>query len=224
MKKEAFKNIIGMKNKVIKVIPFGVDTSIFKPVLVEKKNIFTVGIAKSLKPIYGIDILIKAIYLLKEKYSIKDILLFIAGSGPEEIKLKKLVDDLGIKENVRFLGELDPIDIPYFLNEIDLLCSPSHSESFGVVFLEALACETPVIGTNVGGIPEVIDHKKDGLMVKPNDYKELASAINYLISDPKRRQEYGKKGRVKVISKYSINAYDTYIRELYREGKHGELF
>jgi N-acetyl-alpha-D-glucosaminyl L-malate synthase BshA len=103
--------------------------------------------------------------------------LLLIGDGPEYSKVKKLVNELGLDEQVLFLGKQN--NISELLAMSDLMLLLSEKESFGLVLLEAMACGVPGIGTNVGGIPEVLSHGKTGYIVEKGD---LDMAANYALT------------------------------------------
>lgn len=165
--------------KKVEVVPFGVDLDRFKPRVVKIKNPVVIGSVRHLRVTYGIDLMIKAVSLLKNK----NWLLIIAGDG-NQAPYKKLSRDLGISDKVKFLGEIKYADIPKVLRKIDLFLMPSRWEAFGVAAVEAEASGLPVVGTKVGGIPEVVADKRTGILVPREDFKALAKALDNLIAKP----------------------------------------
>lgn len=127
--------------------------------------------------------------------------LLLVGDGPESSAAFQLVEELGITEDVLFLGKQKKIS--ELLSISDLILLMSEQESFGLVLLEAMNCEVPSIGTNVGGIPEVIEHGKTGYLVELGDVNQAAKyAINLLNND-------------RLLKEFSENAYE-YAREHFR--------
>jgi len=100
----------------------------------------------------------------------------------------------GVEKDVLFLGKQNGIKEK--LGQADLFLLPSQLESFGLAALEAMACEVPVIATNVGGVPEVIEHGVDGYLVEPGDVKTAAKYAIELLSRPDRGREIGQLARV----------------------------
>ena len=202
-------------NKDIHITPFGVDTSIFKPNRKIKNKRLIIGTVKALSKIYGINYLIRAFAILKEKY--KDIELHIAGKGEQERELKQLCVDLGINNDVKFLGFLEsPYLVAQTFNTFDIAVFPSLSESFGVAAIEAQACGVPVIVTKVGGLPEVVEENKTGLIIEKGNIEELVMAIEYLILNEEKRIEMGKSGRKFVLDNYDIENNFGSVDELYK--------
>jgi len=107
--------------------------------------------------------------------------LLLIGDGPERHNMEQLCRKLGLCEEIRFLGKQDAIE--ELLAVSDLFVIPSESESFGLAALEAMACEVPVISTNVGGLPEVNIHGKTGFLSKVGDVEEMAHYASVILSD-----------------------------------------
>lgn len=190
-------------NKKIEVIPFGVDVETFSPIS-GKKNVFTIGIVKVIDHKYGIDTLLHAFSILRERTDMS-IHLKIIGDGPQLKQMKDLAQKLNINEDVSFLGWVDNIKLPEILNSFNVFVVPSRldSESFGVAAVEAGACELPCVVTNVGGLPEVVIDKKTGLVVNKESPAELAEAIHYILGNPNEASIMGRNARENVLEKYN---------------------
>ena len=194
--------------KQVEVTPFGIDTERFKPQQANSifsENDFVVGTIKTLERKYGIEYLIRAFSLVKKRLPHVSLKLLIAGSGTLENHLKKITKELDIEGDTIFTGYVIPAEVPNYINMLDIFVSLSieESESFGVAVIEASACEKPVIVSNVGGLPEVIDHNKTGIVVEPKNIEKTADAIEKLVLDKQLRSTLGKNGRKKVIEKYN---------------------
>lgn len=195
-------------SKDIIVIPFGIDLNRFKPnrgkTFFDSKDI-VIGTVKTLEKKYGIDYLIYAFKLIKDKFPLMSLKLLIVGRGSQEKKLKGIVNELNIQEDVLFTGYINHDNVQDYHNMIDINVSPSieDSESFGVAVLEACACGKPVIVSDVGGLPEVVDNYKTGLIVQNKNANAIAEAIEKLLTHPNLREELGKNGRVKVVNEYN---------------------
>lgn len=130
------------------------------------------------------------IYTFREVHEqIKSKLLLI-GDGPEYTAMKNLVASLNLEEDVLFLGKQS--NISELLSIADLMLLLSEKESFGLVLLEAFACGVPGIGTNVGGIPEVIKHGETGFVVEKGDYKKAAAYALKLLNDAEKLEAFSK--------------------------------
>jgi glycosyltransferase involved in cell wall biosynthesis len=181
------------------VIPFGVD--IPEQVADFPDGPLRLCYIKGHKPIYGIDLLLKAMVSLKERSP--GIKLTIAGQGPSTANLKALSSRLDLDDVVTFAGLLDRDDIYRLLGESHIMIMPSLKEAFGVAALEASACARPVIATTVGGLPEVVDNGVTGLLVPPGDVEALVEAVSELGSDRERYRAMGEAGREKVSAQYT---------------------
>jgi glycosyltransferase involved in cell wall biosynthesis len=186
----------------------------------------------------GIDVLIRAAAQLKFPIPNSQFLIRILGGGPDEQKLKKLAQDLGISDKVEFLGHVDPAKIPDYLAQADIFVRPSRSEGLGSSFLEAMAAGLPVIGTPVGGIPDFLhdaiqkiqihsnhsngnsdssnrNYGPNGLFVKPDDPADLAEKIAILLKDEKLRKRLGDNGRRLVLENYSWDKISQKIKNIF---------
>ncbi len=201
-------------DREVLVTPFGIDMEKFKPQPV--KSLFAdtdivIGTIKVLDEVYGIDYLIKAFKILKDKYPGLPLKLLIVGKGLEAENLKKLSVDLGVDTDCVFTGFVNHSLVPAYHNMICISCFLSNSESFGVAVLEASSCEKPVVVSNVGGLPEVVEEGVTGFIVPPRDEVAAAVAIEKLISDPELRETFGKNGREKVSRLYD---WDKNLEEI----------
>ena len=173
------------KDKIV-VIPVGVDTKRFRPMKKIKKSNNTVGFLSVLDEYHrykGLDYLLKAIAHAKEK--IPDIKLMVGGSGALFLEYKKMAKELGIEKNVEFLGFIPDNKLAEFYNKLEVFVLPSTSyeqEGFGIVALEALACGTPVITTDIAGIAKDIKRQNPGIAIKPKDADDMARMIIKLLS------------------------------------------
>lgn len=214
MKQETLK----YTDKNIIVTPFGVDTSVFKKIEVEKdKDTIYIGTIKSIEEKYGIKYIIDAAKILKEKIKNKKLKFLIVGAGSQLEFYKKQIIAEDLQDIVELTGRVKFSDVPHYHNLLDIFLNVSidDSESFGVAVVEAMACETPVVVSDVGGLMEVIDKGKYGLIVKKKSSSEIALAIEKLINDPALRKEMGKKGRAHVMETYDFNVSLTKMMNAY---------
>ena len=140
--------------------------------------------------------------------------LTIVGDGPERTAIEKQIESLGLKERVRLTGSVSEHQIIELMRSADLFVAPSHAEPLGVVYMEAMAMGVATIGTSAGGVAEIIDSGKDGLLVPPRDPEALAEAIQSLIDNPDRRRSLAKAGRESVVANFDarIGAATLYER------------
>lgn len=186
------------------ITPFGIDTNVFKPSQKNEEEII-VGTIKSLEDVYGIDKLIKAFDIVKKRNPDLRLKLLIVGKGSKEKKIKKLVKDLKLDDYVEFAGKIKNEQVPKYLNKLSVFVALSNSESFGVAVIEASACEVPVVVSNVGGLPEVVENNKTGFIVDKDIIVEAANKIEILILNKELRHKMGQAGRKKVLDFFEFN-------------------
>ncbi|MFL5516671.1 MAG: glycosyltransferase family 4 protein, partial [Gemmatimonadales bacterium] len=139
----------------------------------------------------GLDDLIRAFAALERgRYELE-----IVGSGADAQSLRAMVADLGLEDLVHFAGPLDRVRTAARYRDADIFTLASWEEAFGNAFAEALASGLPVVGTNVGGIPELVEHGRNGVLVPPQDPGTLAEAIRFLGERPELRAEMGRRNR-----------------------------
>lgn len=160
----------------------------------------------------GFSVGIDAFHLLKKKGS--NAHLIIAGEGGERSSLEKQVDALGLRSSVRFKGVLSGEEVFSTFNEATMLLAPSLIESFGLVILEAMQMERPVIASLVEGIPEVVSEGKTALLVPPKDPKALCNAIEILLQNPERAIKMGKEG-CKKSEQFTIGKHVLQYEQVY---------
>ena len=208
----------------ILVTPFGVDTNKFKKENSNNNsnnnnnNNLTIGIVKKLEDKYGIKYLIIGFNKLLKKGK-KDLKLVIIGKGSKEKELKEMVLKFGIEKNVEFIGRIPHSEVSEYLNKFDIYCAPSvlNSESFGVAIVEASACEIPVVVSDVGGLPEVVENGKTGYVVESRNSDILAQKLYELCESKKLREKLGKNGREKVLKEYDWNSNVNEMIKIYEK-------
>lgn len=163
----------------------------------------------------GFDKAIIAFSLLKKRGSLAH--LVIAGGGPERPFLENLVQELGLTLSVTFTGVLSQEEVLSWFNRATLVIVPSLSESFGLVILEAMQLERPVIAFRIQGIPEVIAEGETGLLVDPEDPLALCCAIETLLLNPEKAIKMGIEGRKRALEKFTIQQNAARYEALYFE-------
>ena len=210
-------------NKEIVVIPFGIDLNVFKPLNLPIRKGYSnddiiIGTIKTLEEKYGVEYLIRAFSIVKERHKNLPLKLLIVGGGSLLEKLKSLAQELSISSDVIFTGRIPWAKVPYYDNIIDIpvFLSTVDSESFGVAIIEASACEKPVIVSDVGGLPEVVDNEETGFVVPRKNEYAAAEAIERLIVDFGLRVSIGKKGREKIKRYYDWNENLNQMIKVYK--------
>lgn len=137
----------------------------------------------------------------------------LKGKGALRARAERLVSERGLAEHIRFLGFRQ--DAPRIIPAFDIVAVPSHVEPFGLASAEAMAAGLPVVGSRVGGIPEVVAEDETGLLVPPRDAGQLAEALNVLIADPARARAYGEAGRRRAQTLFSVETHVRRVQGLY---------
>lgn len=187
--------------KDIVVTPFGIDLDIFRPKqegsLFSKGDI-VIGTVKTLEEKYGIDYLIEAFALVVSRNPELSLKLLVVGGGSQEVYLRSMAENLSISEKTVFTGKVPHAEVARYQKMLSIFVSISNSESFGVAVIEASACEKPVVVSNVGGLPEVVEDGITGIIVPPRDAEAAAAAIERLVLDENLRIQMGEAGRKRV--------------------------
>ncbi|SHS34594.1 glycoside hydrolase family protein [Mycobacteroides abscessus subsp. abscessus] len=140
--------------------------------------------------------------------------LLLVGDGPEMTVVCKLVKKLNIADKVLFLGKQDSVEELYSISDLMLLLS--EKESFGLVALEAMACGVPCIGTNVGGIPEVIDHGQSGYICELGDIEDMSEKAIDLLQHPQKHQQFSEASVKLVRGKFQATTIVKQYEDLYK--------
>jgi len=224
VKKQLVKSLRISENH-IDVLRRGVDFSAFEQIVEDKKSIrkkyqlpvdkLIIGCAAFHQPIKGVDVLLDTLAILKNEYKRNDILLVQVGyyAGEYADFLKKKTKDLDIKNVVYWLGLQD--NVPEIMKTFDVYCQPSRSEGLPQSIVEAFASKLPVVATNVGGIPEVVENEKSGFLVEKENSKEMAEKINILLNSSELRAEFGAYGYNMARSQYDRNIQVEKLIEYY---------
>jgi sugar transferase (PEP-CTERM/EpsH1 system associated) len=139
--------------------------------------------------------------------------LLVAGEGEQLGPLEKEASDLGIAGKVKFLGFRD--DVPSLLHAMEVFILPSLSEGLPLSILEALALQKPVVATNVGGIPEIVEDGVTGYLVPPRNPEALADRILLLLRDPQTAAKFGQAGRKRVEENFGVEQMIRKYQSLY---------
>ena len=212
----------GLEKNKLEIIPFGVDTNIFRPYNVLKdKNVFQILSVGYLIERKGFEYLINSINeVLKVHTNVK---LKIVGTGPLENQIKKQIKELKLEGTVEIIGNVSEEELLDLYNSSQIFVLPSivdsqgNTEGLGVVLLEAMACKVPVIASNIGGIPDIVHDKVNGTLVPEKDVLELTMAIDEMIENEEFRKSLALNGYEMVkgyfswekIAKDYIDIYKT---------------
>lgn len=177
----------------VDVIPNIVNLERFRPAAeAPASGSFTIVIARNLEPIYGLDTALHALAILVA--DIPDVLLRIAGSGPQGPQLEALALELGVADNVSFEGRLEPEAMAALYRSAQLSINPALVDNMPNSVLEALASGVPVISTNVGGVPYIVEHESTALLVAAGDAEAMAQSVLRLYENIQLRQQLARNG------------------------------
>lgn len=220
-------------DRKLDIIPPGVDTSHFYPIPSDEAKDFLglnpedrmVLYVGRIEPLKGVGTLIEAMSCIKFKDHTRPVHLAIIGgepdASPEEMstemaRLQKLSDDLAMDQTVVFLGKRGQITLPYYYSAAEVLVMPSHYESFGMVALEAMACGTPVIASDVGGLGFLVQDGETGYTVPDGEPAKLCEKLTLLLEDNALRQKMGQRA-VEVAQSYDWENIAKQIVEVYQK-------
>jgi len=212
----------GKQRERLEVIPCGIDLKKCNNIKVEKEITPSICCVSRLVRYKKIDTLIKALYYIKNK--IPDIRCRIIGTGPEKRRLKRLAEDLGLKKNINFLGFVKSHrDVLREIKRSHILCLPSIVEGFGIVVLEAMACSTPYVCSNIPALKEVTKNATGGLMFEGGNPRDLSQKILCLLEDKGLYNKCVEEGARLVqrynwesIAKKTERVYEWAIKQRYR--------
>ncbi|OQY01163.1 MAG: colanic acid biosynthesis glycosyltransferase WcaL [Desulfobacteraceae bacterium 4572_123] len=186
------------------IVRCGIDPGVFAPRPEPQNEIPEILCVGRLVPAKGQHILLDACSILN-KQGIAFHLTYV-GDGEDRSSLEKLTNSLGLVDKVTFTGAVGQDDVHQYYNRADLFVLASFAEGVPVVLMEAMAKQIACVTTRITGHPELIEDGKDGVLVAPSDAGELAVRLGKLLADSSLRQEFGKKGREKVLKRYDLAA------------------
>ncbi len=209
---------LGVRPGKISLVYNGVDAGHVQSMAGEKSAIALnkdkrlVGSVGRLVPIKNYPLLLRAFQNVAGQN--EDVELVIVGDGNERSNLKRLAADLGIADKVTFTGWQDN---PYpLMKSMDILVLASDWEGLGIALLEGMALEKAVIATRAGGLPEVVDDRKNGILFPPGDAGALSDAIVSLLKDNGMRMEMGRRGLQKAERSFSLQCMTDGVEGVYR--------
>jgi glycosyltransferase involved in cell wall biosynthesis len=186
----------------LEVVPLGVDIQKYTPITKNASFVYNILSVGRLNVNKGFPLLIEAAKKLKELG--KKVQFNIVGEGPERSSLQSLVDRWNLQDSIFFLGALSQQGTLSAYQTADLFVLPSFAEGVPVVLMEAMSMEIPCIASQLHGIPELIDHGKNGILIFPSDLDQLVDSMVRCIDNPDYGQELGKEGRKKIAAKYDL--------------------
>ncbi len=163
------------------IVPNVVDLGAFRPAT-EPPRTPQLAVTRNLEAIYDIATAIRAFAEVVRAHP--EAHLTIAGSGPERAALERLADELGVRVSVHFTGRLDNAELPELYRASTLMLNPARIDNMPNALLEAMASGVPIVSTNVGGIPYMVEDGVSALLVAPGDAREMARAALRILGDP----------------------------------------
>ncbi|GMQ82266.1 MAG: N-acetyl-alpha-D-glucosaminyl L-malate synthase BshA [Rhodothermia bacterium] len=205
----------------IEVIPNFIDTSRFRPLMKDhfKRAICPNGETllvhvSNFRPVKrATDVVEIFSQLLQEGYSVK---LFLVGDGPDRAPTEHLARELGVIDDIRFLGKQEPVE--ELLSIADIFLMPSGSETFGLAALEAMSCGVPVVASDIGGLPELITDGETGLLCPLGDIDSFAEKTRLLIEDEELRVRMSQAARLRAVETFEtsliVPIYEAYYERV----------
>ena len=207
--------MLGIPENKIVYLPNGIDTNLFTSQK-QKEDDLLLFVGR-ISPGKGLHILIKSLQHLKEPVH-----LAIIGPPDWDVNYYQNILRMIEKENqkgkheITYLRAMEQTELVKWYQKASLFILPSFFEGFPVTILEALSCETPVIATPVGGIPEIVENHETGILVQPSDH-HLAKAIQYLLENKDVRFKMAREGRKRVMKEYSLRIVSKKLCAIYKQ-------
>jgi len=216
MKKELKKNYKGE----IYVIPNGIDLAGFnnlsksemrKKLQINKEDKIILFVGR-FRPEKGLEYLVKAMSIIKEKD--REAKLLLAGEGPEEENLRNLIFEKQLTEFITFTGQIPHENVKDYMVASDIFVLPSLTEGFPNVLLEAMACGLPIVASKITGIPEIVINGENGFLVESKSPKEIAEKLLFLLNNPELRKKISRNN-LKKIKCYSFESIIKKLEKVY---------
>jgi glycosyltransferase involved in cell wall biosynthesis len=197
----------------LRVIYNGIDTDIFSPSRTVKRleNRLLVVISRD-TAVKGLRYMLEALAILRQKH---DLELVVVAKGADNSATQKLISTLGIKDYVKFIDELDTVELVNQYRLASIVIIPSVYEGFGLPAAEAMACGAPTVSTTAGALPEVVGDA--GILVPPADVKALANATSALVVSPNKRKQLSEIGRKRIVQMFNWRNTAQQTADVYAE-------
>jgi glycosyltransferase involved in cell wall biosynthesis len=197
----------------LRVIYNGIDTDIFSPSpkINRLENRLLVVISRD-TAVKGLRYMLEALAILQQKHNLE---LIVVAKKTDDSTTQKLISNLGIKDYVKFIDEIDTAELVNQYRLANIVVIPSIYEGFGLPAAEAMACGVPVVATTAGALPEVVGNA--GILVPPADTKALAEAISALVVSPNKRKQLSEMGRKRVMRMFNWRNTAQRTADVYTE-------
>jgi glycosyltransferase involved in cell wall biosynthesis len=202
----------GIPEDKLRVVYNGIDTDIFSPSLkVDRLEKLLVVISRD-TAVKGLRYMLEALAILRQKHNLE---LVVVAKETDNSATQELITDLGIRDYVKFIGEIDTTELVNQYRSASIVAIPSIYEGFGLPAAEAMACGTPVVSTTAGALPEIVGDA--GILVPPADAKALAEAISGLVASPTKRKHLSEKGRQRIMQMFNWRNTARHTADVYTE-------
>jgi glycosyltransferase involved in cell wall biosynthesis len=213
VKNEKMKQFKFLKNKSGEIIYNGTEERIHDGTTTLKlqgQSILCIG---SLIKIKNIQVLIQAIEILIKQKGFHDVNLYLAGEGSYKLRLQKIIKYNKLEDYVHFLGNQS--NVGKLLSVTDIFVHPCYKEGFGIAVAEAMHAEKPIIVSNAGALPELIENEISGLIIDPHNADEWANAIVKFFENPTLAGRYAKQAKEKAEAQFSVGKYTNSYEKFY---------
>ena len=214
---------IGVKRSKIRVVPNGINTDMFNPNMYDstetKRELgfepsnLVLGFTGRLVPLKGVEYLLQALEIVRR--SAPDVSLLIIGDGPQRSDIENRARNSNL--TVKITGWVGRNEIPHYLSAIDIFVCPSLTEGMPVAVIEAMAMQKPIVATNVGGNPDLVEHGKNGFIGPPRDPYFIAGAIQKLATTERLRKQMGQLSRKLIEKKFTWDKLVPKIEKVYEQ-------
>jgi glycosyltransferase involved in cell wall biosynthesis len=208
-----------LPGRTVEVVYPGVDTARFVPADALSSpgpaplRLLTVARLASGQPSKGHDLVIRSLTAIQARID-RPVEYWIVGAGHDRPRLEALTASSGARDSVRFLGLVPEAELPSAYQRATVFVMPSASEGFGIAYLEAAACEKPVVGSTAGGAPEALADGVTGYCVDPAAGGALTDCVVRLLRDPALAAALGRAGRQRVEREFSMQAFEARLAAL----------
>lgn len=176
----------------------------------------TLGVVSRLEKIKGMDLIIDAYALIKERFP--STRLIVVGDGYSSVKedMQVRATELHLNDSIQWKGRRAIEELPDLYRQMDIVLIPSRSEGFGLTAIEAMSQGCVVVASNVGGLPEIVKDRENGLLHETENIKDMAEKANYLIENPDVMKQMSGQA-IESVRQYSIEKYAELFGDLYRK-------
>ncbi|PWG62680.1 glycosyltransferase family 4 protein [Spiribacter halobius] len=212
------RDVFGAHGLVAEVLPNIIDRERFCAAAGRRDGGPRLLVARNLEPLYGVDTALRAFASLRERYP--DAQLIVAGGGPSAERLLALAASLGVAQAVTFTGRVGVERMAALYRDADVLLNPSRADNMPNALLEAMASGVPIVSTNVGGVPYMVEHGRTALLVPVDDAYAMAKAAERLLEDAVLHARLRRAG-LEEASRYAWPQVRERLLDVYERAAHG---